>query len=199
MRDAGYETAPVTRGPAWASAVGATVVLLGVLLAPWHANEAMKFAVAGSPPFSVEASPPPACEADELAEEGLSLAECRQMATAVHDLSISTPGWFRPLYIGLSATGAVLALASIVAGLALVDGRRWALPVSLGVFSALVALDVATFVAVVGTGPLVRQAYLWNVVLWTTVHLLLLVASIACPQTERAQAAPATAVLRGRS
>lgn len=193
MRDAGYESPSAAAAPAWPSALGATVVLLGVLLAAWHANEAMKFAVAGEPPFAVDARPPPACDADELAEEGLSLAECRQMAIAVHDLDLSSPDWFRPLYIGLAAAGGVLAVLSVFAGLALVDGRRWAPAASIAAFSALGIVDVATFVAVLGTGPLVRQTYLWNILLWTSIHLLLLVASVVCRQAERVHAAPAAA------
>ena len=154
-------------------------MLLGLLSAAWNANECMRLAVAGQPPFSIADQPPPACDADELAEEGLSPVECRRMAHAVHDISLSSPEWFRPVFIGLSAAGSLFAALSVVAALGLVDGRRWAAGASIAAFTALLAVDVAAFAAVVNTGPLIRQGLLWNILVWSFVHLILLTATVA--------------------
>ena len=165
--------------PGWASRLGVVAILLGILLAAWHANEWMKFAIVGTPPYSLATMPEPDCEADELEEEGLSLEECRQLAYVVHDISISAPGWFKTFHIAVSAAGTALALLSVFVGIALVDYRRWAATAAVSVFGALATLDVVSFTAVVNTGPLVRQMYLWSILLWFFVHLVMTVAAIA--------------------
>jgi hypothetical protein len=157
----------------WASGLGAITVLLGILLVAWHANEWMKLAVVGAPPYTVANMPEPDCDDDELEEEGLSLAECRQLAYAVHDISISSPGWFKSFHMAVSAAGTVLSLVSVVVGIALVDGRRWAATAAVSVFGALAVLDAVSFTGVVNTGPLLRQMYLWSILLWFFIHLIM--------------------------
>ena len=170
----------VTRGQAstWAATLGVIAILLGVLLAPWHANEWLKFAIVADPPYTIATMPEPDCDEDELIDEGLSLVECHQLALVVHDISISSPDWFKSFHTGVSITGLVLALLSIVAGIALVDARPWAPTAAVAVFGALAALDIVSVTAVVNTGPLIRQMYLWVILLWFAVHLAMVVGAI---------------------
>lgn len=172
--------------PDWASRLGIVAVLFGILFAVSQANEWMKLAVVGTPPYSIATMPEPDCEPDELEEEGLSLEECRQLALAVHDISISSPGWFKSFHMTVSAAGTLLALASIVVGIALVDYRPWAAPAAAQVFAALAVLDLVAFTGVVNSGPLIRQMYLWNILLWAFLHLAMAVAAIVGLQGERA-------------
>lgn len=177
--------------PEWASRLGIVAVLFGILAAAGHANEWMKLAIVGTPPYSIATMPEPDCEPDELEEEGLSLEECRQLALAVHDISISSPRWFKSFHMTVSAAGMFLGLASIVVGIALVDYRPWAAPAAVQVFAALTLLDVVSFTGVVNSGPLIRQMYLWNVLLWASLHLALAVAAFVGLRHERAGTRPA--------
>ncbi len=176
-------------GPAWASWLGVIAVLLGVLLASWQANEWMRLSIVGEPPFSVDNMPEPACEEDELAEEGLTLVECRQMALSVHDINLSSPDWFRGYHMGVSFAGFLISLVSIFIGIALVDYRRWAPAAAFVTFGALAFVDVMAFVGVVNTGPLVRQLYLWTLLLWFFIHVVMTVAAYAGREHEK-NAAP---------
>jgi hypothetical protein len=45
-------------------------------------------------------------------------------------------------------------------------------------FGALAALDVIGFVAVVNAGPLLRDFYLWQLLLWFLIHLMMTVAAV---------------------
>ncbi|MEX2524287.1 MAG: hypothetical protein WD750_04955 [Gammaproteobacteria bacterium] len=172
-------------GPAWASWLGVVAVLLGVLLACWHANEWMKLSIVGDPPFSVADMPEPACDEDEMEEEGLTLAECRQLALSVHDISISAPDWFRGFHMMVSFAGFVIALISILVGIALVDYRRWAPSAAFLTFGALAVVDIASFMGVVNTGPLIRQMYLWSTLLWFFIHIVMTVAAFTGREMER--------------
>lgn len=163
--------------PVWASSVGIVAVLLGVFSTAWHANEWLKFVVVATPPYSIATMPEPDCDEGELEEEGLTLEECYQLAFVVHDISISSPDWFKSFHIGISIAGTALALASILIGIALVDYRPWAAAGAVAVFGAFTALDIISFIAVVNTGPLVRQTYLWLVLLWFFLHFVLTVAA----------------------
>lgn len=163
---------------AWAVRLGIVAIVFGLLFTASSANELMKFSIVGAPPFTVETMPEPDCEEDELEEEGLSLLECRQLALTVHDVSISSPGWFVPFHMTVSAVGMIVGLVSVVIGVALVDERPWATTVAAAVFAVLVILDVLSFMAVVNTGPLLRQMYLWDGLLWICVHLTMAVAAI---------------------
>jgi hypothetical protein len=177
--------------PDWASRVGVVAILLGILLAAWHANEWMKLAIVGTPPYGIATMPEPDCEEDELEEEGLSLEECRQLAYVVHDISISAPAWFKGFHIVVSAAGTALALLSVLVGVALVDYRRWAATAGVWVFGACALLDVVSFTAVVNTGPLLRQMYLWSILLWFFLHLALTMAALVGRENERAVLQPA--------
>ncbi len=172
--------------PAWASWLGVAAVVLGVLLASWHANEWMKLAIVGDPPFSVADMPEPACDEDEMEEEGLLLAECRQLALVVHSISISAPDWFPGFHMATSFIGFVLSLISIVVGMALVDYRRWAPSAAFLTFGALAVVDAVSFTGVVNTGPLIRQMYLWSILLWFFIHIIMTVAAFTGREREKA-------------
>lgn len=177
--------------PDWASRLGIVAVLFGILATAGQANEWMKLAIVGTPPYGIATMPEPDCEPDELEEEGLSLEECRQLAFAVHDISISSPDWFKNFHMTVSAAGMFLALASIVVGIALVDYRPWAAPAAAQVFAALAVIDLVSFTGVVNSGPLIRQMYLWNILLWAFLHLAMAVAAVVGLRHARAQAHPA--------
>lgn len=177
----------------WASGLGGVAILFGILLASWHGNEFMKFLIVAEPPYTVTTMPEPDCEEDELEEEGLSLTECRQLAFAVHDISISSPDWFKAFHITSSAAGTVLALISVVVGIALADHRPWAAGAAVPAFGALAGLDVVSFTAVVNTGPLIRQMYLWSILLWFFIHLAMTVGAIVQRQRREAVPGPAQA------
>lgn len=177
--------------PDWASPLGVIAILFGILLAAWQANEWMKLAIVGTPPYTIATMPEPDCEDDELEEEDLSLEECRQLAFAVHDISISSPGWFKSFHMALSGAGTVLALISVFVGIALVDYRQWAAAVAIPVFGALAVLDLVSFTGVVNSGPLIRQMYLWSILLWFFIHLAMAVGAIVGRQNERAELRPA--------
>jgi hypothetical protein len=177
--------------PDWASRLGIVAILLGILLAASQANEWLKLSIVGTPPYTVATMPEPDCEEDELAEEGLSLAECQQLAYAVHDISISAPGWFKSFHTSVSAVGLVLALISVVVGIALVDYRAWAAAAAVRVFGALAVVDVVAFTAVVNSGPMIRQLYLWNILLWFFLHLAMAIAALVGRQDEQAALRPA--------
>lgn len=171
--------------------MGIVAVLFGILLAAWQANEWMKLAIVGTPPYTVATMPEPDCEPDEIAEENLTLEECRQLAFAVHDISISSPGWFKAFHMTVSGAGTLLALSSVVVGIALVDYRAWAAPAAIQVFGALAVLDVVSFTGVVNSGPLIRQMYLWSILLWFFLHLAMAIGAIVGRQSERAAPRPA--------
>ena len=177
--------------PDWASRLGVIAILLGILLAASQANEWLKLSIVGSPPYTVATMPEPDCDEDELEEEGLSLTECRQLAYAVHDISISAPDWFKAFHMSVSAVGMVLALFSVLVGIALVDYRPWAGAAAVSVFGALAVLDVVAFTGVVNTGPMIRQMYLWSILLWFFIHLAMVIGAIAGRQGEQAVLRPA--------
>jgi hypothetical protein len=172
--------------PDWASRLGVIAVLLGILLAASQANEWLKISIVGSPPYTVATMPEPDCDEDELVEEGLSPAECHQLAYAVHDISISAPGWFRSFHMTVSVVGMVLALLSVVIGVALVDYRPWAGAAAVSVFGALAVVDVVAFTGIVNTGPMIRQMYLWNILLWFFIHLAMATGAIVGRQDDQA-------------
>lgn len=167
------------QAPGRATGLGVAVLVFGVLLTVWHANEWMTFAVVGDPPYTIETMPAPDCDEDELLEEGLTLAECHQLATVVHNISISSPPWFPGFHIFVSATGTFVAMLSIVAGIALIDLRPWAPATAVAACALLAGLDVASFIGVINTGPIIRGQYLWPILLWFFIHLTLVAAAAA--------------------
>jgi hypothetical protein len=86
----------------------------------------------------------------------------------------------------------LLALLSVVVGIALVDYRRWAAAAALWTFGALAALDVVSFIAVINTGPLIRQMYLWSILLWFFIHLAMVVGAGVGRQARQAASQPAS-------
>lgn len=183
-------TVNTTEAPGWASRLGVVAILLGILLTAWHANEWLKIAVVGAPPFTIATMPQPDCEEDELEEEGLTLEECRQLAFTVQDISISSPGWFMAFHMAVSVAGTLLALASVFVGIALIDARRWAASIAVFVFGALAVLDVVSFTGVVNSGPLIRQMYLWSILVWFFVHLAMLIGSVVGRENEQVALRP---------
>ena len=113
------------------------------------------------------------CRPDEAAQEGVSTAECELMVASVQVMLASRPPWFRRAQTVLSLAGVLAAFASALAGLALVSGRRRAPAAALAAFGVLLALDGLGFTAAAFTGPLLRAVYLWNLVLWSSLHLCL--------------------------
>jgi hypothetical protein len=113
------------------------------------------------------------------------------LAYAVHDISISAPGWFKSFHTSVSAVGLLLALISVVVGIALVDYRAWAAAAAVRVFGALAVVDVVAFTAVVNSGPMIRQLYLWGILLWFFIHLAMAIAALVGRQDEQAALRPA--------
>ena len=180
-----------TATPDWASRLGVVAILLGVLLTAWHANEWLKISIVGEPPYTIATMPEPDCDEDELIEEGLTYEECHQLAFAVQDISISSPDWFKSFHTAISVAGTCLALLSIIAGIALVDYRPWAPGVAVLAFGGFAILDAVSFTGVVNTGPLLRQMYLWTILLWFFIHLVMAIAAIVGRQGEQAAGGPA--------
>jgi len=176
-------------GPAWAAALGSVAVLFGVLLVAAQGNEALAQRMIA--PDSVAARNVPAdCRKDEAEQEGVSLAECELMVANVKMMIVSRPPWFRGVQFALALAGTAAGLASIFVGMALVDYRRWAPRAAIAMFSILLALDAAGFGAAFFTGPLLRALYLWNLFLWASIHLCLVMGAAAGRRAERAEVAP---------
>jgi hypothetical protein len=161
---------PVTA--AWASCLGIIAIVFGILLVAAHGNELLKQVVITADSAAAY-DLPLRCPVDELTEEGISLAECEMMGANVKSMIISRPDWFRTFQIGLMTVGTIVAFGSIFVGIALVDYRNWAPKAAIISFSALAAIDIIGFIAVVNTGPLMRQLYLWEIFLWITIHLMM--------------------------
>lgn len=174
-----YSTGPQSEGPAWASWLGAITIVFGILLTTSHGNEWMKQAViTHSMPASGE-MPAADCPPEELEEEGLSLAECEHMVDNVKGIALSAPDWFPGFQMVLSGIGTVIAFLSIIVGAALVNYRGWAPTVAILTFAALIAIDVIGFMAAVNSGPILRQIYLGDILLWFFIHLIMIVAAVA--------------------
>jgi hypothetical protein len=172
-------------GPAWASSLGVVAIVLGILLTAAQGNEWMKqLVIVNSTPASGEV-PSAECPPDELIEEGLSLAECEQMVANVRNLALSAPDWFSSFQATLAAVGTIVAFVSIIVGAALVNYRSWAPTAALVVFGALAAIDVIGFVGVLNTGPILRETYLWDYLLWFALHLMMMVGVIAARDSQR--------------
>lgn len=165
-------------GPAWASSLGVVAVVLGVFLTAMHGNELMKHAIITVPAAGDEQLAEPDCPPDELEEEGVSLAECEQLVAHVRTITVSRPDWFRGFHMSVAGLGVLVAFGSIVVGAALIDGRGWAPGAAVLNFGTLAALDVTSFVAVVNSGPLLRDLYLWQLVLWFLIHAMMMVAAV---------------------
>ena len=172
-------TSSRSAGPAWASWLGIIAVVLGIFLTAAHGNELMKQAVIAQSTPAGDQFPAADCPEDELEEERLSLAECEHMVAKIQGVILYTPGWFPGFQMALASAGITIASLSIVVGAALVNYRTWAPAAAVLTFGALTAIDVIGFMAVVNTGPILREKYLWNLLLWFFIHLMMTVGAVA--------------------
>jgi hypothetical protein len=179
------ESQGADKGTGW---LGVIAVLFGLLLLANQGTELLKQAVI-VPGSAAEQGIAAACRLDELEEEGLSRQECELLVSSVQITLASSPDWFRPMQLGLSAFGCLAALLSLTVGFNLVNGKR--LPNRWGVasFALLLAIDVAGFLAAVNTGPLLRAQYLWPLLLWFFIHLCLLIAMLSLVQQKYSESA----------
>jgi drug/metabolite transporter (DMT)-like permease len=179
-----YATNSGGEGPSWASWLGVIAILLGVFLTAVHGNELMKQAVITQSMPATGEMPAADCPEEELEEEGLSLAECEHMVANLRGIALSTPDWFPGFQMALAFAGTVIAVISIIVGAALVNYRSWAPTAAVLTFGALLVVDVIGFIAVVNTGPLLREVYLWNILLWFFIHLMMTVGAVAGRDSE---------------
>ncbi len=170
---------PASVSPAWQSWLGTVAVVLGVLLAAAHGTEWTKQRVLAYATPEGGILPAAECPEDELIEEGLSLGECEQLVENVRRYIVSAPEWFLGFQSRLAAIGTLLAFVSIGVGVALVDRRSWAPAASVVVFGALALIDAAGFVAALNTGPILREVYLWNALLWFSLHFMMTIGAAA--------------------
>lgn len=158
-------------GPAWMSWLGVAAILLGVLFTAYEGNEWMRqVVIENATPASLEL-PVASCREDELEEEGLSLAECRQMVEVIQSYVVSRPAWFAAVQGWLAAIGTLLALVSVVCGAALANYRISAARIGAGVFAFLTVIDAGHFIAAQQAGPILRAIHLPLALQWFAIHL----------------------------
>ncbi len=167
------------RGPEWASWLGVVAIVLGILLTATHGNEWMKQVVVMQSTPTRDQVPAADCPRDELVEEDLSVAECKQMVSNVRNLVVSSPSWFPAFQATLAAVGTVIAFLSVVVGAALVNFRGWAPAAAMLTFGALAAIDLIGFIGAVNTGPILRSLYLWDILVWFFIHLMMMAGIVA--------------------
>lgn len=177
-----------SRLPHWASILGVVAIVLGVFLTAMHGTEWMKHSVIASNMPASGVMPAADCPAEELEEEGLSLAQCEFLVDNLAGFVESSPEGFSGSMQTLALVGAILAFASVIIGGALVNYTQWSANAAIIVFVGLALIDVLQFSVVVGAGPLLRNFYLWSVMLWLILHAMLLVGAIAGRQFEAAKA-----------
>jgi cytochrome b561 len=162
---------PTAEGPAWMSWLGVAAILLGVLFTAYEANEWMRQGVLDfATPANLEFAPPD-CRADELEEEGLTLAECRQMVETVRSYVVSRPEWFSAVQSWLTAFGTLLALASVICGASLANYRPRAARYGAAIFALLAVVDAGQFIAAQQAGPILRDMHLPMALQWFSIHL----------------------------
>lgn len=166
------------RDPVWANWLGIIAVLFGILFTAAQGNELMIQAVI-APDTAAARNIPADCRKDEAEQEGVSVAECELMVANVKIMIASRPSWFRGVQMGLAFLGTLVAFGSILIGVALVDYRRWAPGAAVITFAALLALDGVGFMVAFYTGPLLRALYLWNILLWFSIHLSMTLGAVA--------------------
>lgn len=165
--------------PIWASWLGIIIIVMGVYLSASHGNQLMKYLVLDGIPSVEMTEYIYKCPEDELEEEGITLEMCKQKTANVDTTLLSIPDWFRGFQIPLMTLGTLIAFASIFAGVALLEYRPIAPLLATAVIGALLFIDIAGFIVVVSTGPLTRQLYLWDILLWCFIHAILLAAITA--------------------
>ncbi|ODN65869.1 hypothetical protein [Methylophaga muralis] len=173
--------------PNWASILGVVAIVLGVFLTAMHGTETMKqLVIPANMPVSGE-MPEADCPLDELEEEGISLAECEFLVDHVKGIALSSPDWFPSTMMTLSLIGMLLAFASVIVGGAMVNFTSWSTTSAIVIFAGLALVDLLQFAVVVNSGPVLRDIYLWSVLLWFLLHLMLLVGAIAGRDHQTAQ------------
>lgn len=171
--------------PNWASILGVVAIMLGVFLTGLHGTEAMKQSViATHMPAEGQPMPEADCPEGELAEEGITVAECEFLVDRVEGFAMAMPDGFANNFMWLAVIGTILAFASVIIGGALVNYTSWASSAAIAVFAGLALVDILQFMMVVGTGPVIREMYLWNILLWLILHSMLLVGALAGRHTE---------------
>jgi cytochrome b561 len=156
--------------------LGVAAILLGVLFTAYEGNEWMRqLVMQNMTPPSLEL-PAAECPADELEEEGLSVAECEQLVEDVRSYIVSRPAWFSSTQAWLAGIGTLLGLASILAGAALANQRAAAARFGVAAFGLLAVVDAGHFMAAQQAGPILRAIYLPTALLWFSVHLALALA-----------------------
>lgn len=169
----------IDNAPIWASWLGIIIIVMGVSLTASNGNQLLKYLVLDGVPSVEMAEYEYKCPEDELEEEGITLAMCKQKTANVDTVLLSIPDWFRGLQIPLMLIGTIVAFSSIFVGVALIDYKRVAPSAAIAVIGTLLLIDIIVFIAVVITGPLTRQLYLWDILLWCFIHAILLSALIA--------------------
>ncbi len=171
--------ANINDAPAWAAWIGIIVVVLGVYLTAAHGTELLKNVVMeGQASIDIEGFQHD-CPEYELREEGITLAMCKQATYNADSFLLSQPDWFRTSQLVFMTVGTVFAFASIFIGVGLMEYRKWALKAAVAVVAGLLLIDVAGFFAIVSSGPLLRQMYLWITLMWFFIHGTLLAAIMA--------------------
>ena len=153
------------------------LMLFGSLAVAIHGTELLKHAVI-VPGSSASQGIAADCRADELEEEQLSREECELMVSSVRILLSSSPEWFREFQLALSGTGVAAALLSLVSAFGLMSRSGPRLGMAASSTGLLLLLDVCGFVAALNIGPLLRAQYLYPLLLWSAIHLSMLVALI---------------------
>lgn len=177
-----------SRLPHWASILGVVAIMLGVFLTAMHGNEWMKQSVIqANMPASGE-MPAADCPLGELDEEGITLAQCEFLVDYVAGFVDAAPEGFADSMKMLALIGTILAFLSVIIGGALVNYTEWSSKAAIAVFAGLALIDLLQFVVVVGSGPIIRDFYLWSILLWLILHSMLLVGAIAGRHTEAEQA-----------
>ena len=177
-----------SRLPHWASILGVVAIVLGVFLTAMHGTEWMKQAVIETHMPESGVMPAADCPEEELEEEGITVGQCEFLVDYVAGFVESAPEGFGDSMKILALIGTILAFISVVIGGALVNYTQWSANAAIAVFAGLALIDILQFSVVVGAGPLIRDFYLWSVLLWLIVHAMWLVGAIAGRQHVAAQA-----------
>jgi hypothetical protein len=170
--------------------LGVVALLFGSLMTAAQGNELLLQTVI-APNTAAARNIPADCRPDEAAQEGVSVVECELMVANVRVMIASRPDWFRNVQRGLALVSTLVAFGSVLVGLALADFRPWAPTAAVWTFFTLLVLDAVGFTAALYTGPLLRAVYLWNILLWFSIHLCLTAGAMAGRRVERAAATAA--------
>lgn len=177
-----------SRLPHWASILGVVAIVLGVFLTAMHGNEWMKQSVIQSNMPASGEMPAADCPLGELDEEGITLSQCEFLVDYVAGFVDAAPEGFADSMKMLSLIGMILAFLSVIIGGALVNYTEWASKAAIAVFAGLALIDIVQFSMIAGAGPIIRDFYLWSILLWLILHAMLLVGAIAGHQSEAAKA-----------